>query len=970
MICAAGSATAQDEYVLFESGQVRPIAVSPDGFWMFVCNTPDNHLEVYALSSTDIVHVTSIPVGMEPVAVAVRNDGEVWVVNHLSDSVTVIDIAARPMRVVRTLHVGDEPRDIVFAGPSGDTAFITTAHRGQNTPWPDGDFTTEGVGRADVWVFDATNLGASMGGDALTVINLFGDRPRALAASPDGSRVYAAVFRSGNRTVAVGEELVCDGTGSCEAPAGSGNFYPDGRPDPEVTRVNGAATENRETGLIVSFDAVSGEWRDELNRDWSTAVRFSLPDLDVFEIDANAAVPTELGSVAGVGTILFNMIVNPATGDVYVSNTDANNRVRFEGVGAYVTDPLIGAKSSGEPASVRGNLAKSRITVLDTSADNVVTPATEFNVVPQHLNFHIPYGADPVPLGVKEKSLATPVQMAISGDGDTLYVAALGSNGVGVYDTTELENGTFVPDAANIIPVPGGPSGLLLDETLNRLYVTSRTTGKTYVYAVPGHNLLQILQMHNPEPPEVTVGRKFLYDATLTSSNGEASCSSCHIFGDMDDLSWDLGDPDIVCVGSSCDNPNPKPNTDPNQAPNLGALPNPQPFDALKGPMTTQSLRGMRNAGPLHWRGDRTGPSCAVIDELKDPACENESFNAFNVAFPGLVGRDEGELDPADMQAFTDFALELTYPPNPIRNLDNSLTPSQQAGATLYSNPARLTDIVATCNGCHVLDRSKGFFGTSGGTTFESEAMEFKVPHLRNAYQKVGMFGQQPSDFFPDLPGTFLGDQVRGTGYLHDGSVATLFNFLSAAAFDQQPPGVSNAEQFDLQAFIMAFDSDLAPIVGQQVTLTDASGQDVLDRIALMDQRCITQFPGTSEFECALIIKGIIAGERRGFVGRGGDYVSDRDVAWVLQDLITAGTTPNQPLTFTAVPPGTGRRMGINRDLDFLLDGDDQLPDVPLECNVSASTPAQTATHLFFLIVLALIARRLVVGRPRGIALR
>ena len=35
-----------------------------------------------------------------------------------------------------------------------------------------------------------------------------------------------------------------------------------------------------------------------------------------------------------------------------------------------------------------------------------------------------------------------------------------------------------------------------------------------------------------------------LYDANLTSSNGEASCSSCHIFGDMDDLGWDLGNPD------------------------------------------------------------------------------------------------------------------------------------------------------------------------------------------------------------------------------------------------------------------------------------------------------------------------------------------------------------------------------------------------------------------------------------------
>jgi hypothetical protein len=29
------------------------------------------------------------------------------------------------------------------------------------------------------------------------------------------------------------------------------------------------------------------------------------------------------------------------------------------------------------------------------------------------------------------------------------------------------------------------------------------------------------------------------------------------------------------------------------------------------------------------------------------------------------------------------------------------------------------------------------------------------------------------------------------------------------------------------------------------------------------------------------------------------------------------------PLTFTAVPPGSGRRIGIDRDLDGVLDGDE-----------------------------------------------
>ena len=67
------------------------------------------------------------------------------------------------------------------------------------------------------------------------------------------------------------------------------------------------------------------------------------------------------------------------------------------------------------------------------------------------------------------------MEMAITGDGNTLYVAAFGSSKIGVLDTQELEDNTFVPDAATHIEVSGGgPSGLLLDELRNQLYVTTR----------------------------------------------------------------------------------------------------------------------------------------------------------------------------------------------------------------------------------------------------------------------------------------------------------------------------------------------------------------------------------------------------------------------------------------------------------------------------------------------------------------
>src|SRR5512134_1745787 len=79
----------QSRYTLFESGHVRPMALSPDGARLYVVNTPNNCLEVFATDDA-LTPVATIPVGLEPVAVAAPTNDEVWVVNHLSDSVSVI----------------------------------------------------------------------------------------------------------------------------------------------------------------------------------------------------------------------------------------------------------------------------------------------------------------------------------------------------------------------------------------------------------------------------------------------------------------------------------------------------------------------------------------------------------------------------------------------------------------------------------------------------------------------------------------------------------------------------------------------------------------------------------------------------------------------------------------------------------------------------------------------------------------
>jgi DNA-binding beta-propeller fold protein YncE len=881
-------------YTLFESGQVRPLALSPDRSRLFAANTPDGRLEVFDVDPHGLSHRASIPVGLEPVAVAARTDSEVWVVNHLSDSISIVNVSRHePNRVVRTLLVGDEPRDIVFAGPQKRRAFITTAHRGQNSPI-NPQLTTPGIGRADVWVFDALNTGTSLGGSPLTIITLFSDTPRALAASPDGSRVYAAALASGNRTTTVHDLFVPDGG---EAAGGI--------PSPNT---NHAGVPHFETGLIVKFNGT--HWVDELGRAWDDNVKFNLPDKDVFVINAQGNVPKQIsgpaGFFTGVGTVLYNMVVNPANGKVYVTNTEARNNLRFSGSGNFAH------------TTVQGRFAENRITVLSPQGHTVAA---------RHLNPHIDFGncCQELPNEENSLSLALPQGMAITSSGNTLYVAAMGSDKIAAFKTSELEQNTFTPASIPKIPVSGGgPTGLVLDEARDRIYVMTRFDNSISIIDTKSRVEIGHVAMFNPEPATVKAGRRFLYDAALSSSRGDSSCASCHVSGDTDHLAWDLGDPDGDVIAA----PGPF---------RVISDPNTIDFHPMKGPMVTQSLRGLDNHGAMHWRGDRSGgfnePSAQPNEGSFD---EREAFRQFNEAFVALLGRSS-QIAPGDMQAFTDFALQITYPPNPIRALDNSLTPDQQTGRDLYFNKPATTGL--TCNFCHVLDPSgnagfgvarPGFFGTDGSFVGGEFPQTLKIPHFRNLYQKVGMFGL-PREILinPDFSGAHTGDQIRGFGYTHAGTIESVFQFISALGFVQDDEIFPNPDGFarndagilerrQVESFLMAYDSNLAPIVGQQATLRLDNALVTLARIALMIDRA-------ERGECDLVVHGRVLGDMRGYLYQDGHFIRDRADRPPLPESVLRllALVPGQELTFTCVPRGSGVRMGIDRDLDGVLDGDE-----------------------------------------------
>lgn len=131
----------------------------------------------------------------------------------------------------------------------------------------------------------------------------------------------------------------------------------------------------------------------------------------------------------------------------------------------------------------------------------------------------------------------------------------------------------------------------------------------------------------------------------------------------------------------------------------------------------------------------------------------------------------------------------------------------------------------------------------------------------------------------------------------------------------------------------MEFDTDLAPIVGQQVTLDATNGASANPRIDLLLQRASTPFEsfilGGTVTECDVVVKGVVDGEARGWVRLSDGSFKDDLGAASTEAEVRALAVHEGPLTYTCVPPGSGVRMGIDRDGDDVPDGVDNCPTKP-----------------------------------------
>lgn len=888
-LATASTTAAQGSFINWESPHVHPLEITPDGSRLLAVNTPDDRLEIFDATGDELLLLRPIPVGIDPVSVRARTAVEVWVVNHLSDTVSVIDLRTGTVRA--TLQTSNEPCDVVFAG-TPQRAFVSCSQA------------------SEILVFDPLDLSASP-----AVIPVDVREPRALAVSPDGNSVYAAVFESGN-----GSTLLAGGdtfAGEYPPAAVDSPLGPYGGVNPPPNDgagfnppLNPANDPPHEMGLIVRKNAV-GAWLDDNGGDWTDMVTgplaaesgrlqgWDLPDRDLVVVDA-ASLSTSY--VTGLMNLNMAVSVNPATSEVTVVGTDATNEIRFE-------------------TNLNGTFIRTRVALVDVPGSSVSRV---------DLNPHLSYTVSTISQTFRNRSIGTPRAVAWRSAGDTAFVAGMGSNNLILIDATGARTGL-----APTIEVGEGPTGLALDEPRDRIYVLNKFESSVSVVDLTTELELSRAPMYDPSPTAIKVGRKHLYDTHETSGLGHISCASCHVDGRTDGLAWDLGNPagDMKSVAGQ----------------NLGAgnplLPGPESFfdfHPMKGPMLTQTLQDIIGKEPLHWRGDKNG------------------LEEFNGAFIGLQG-DDANLSPAEMQEFEDFVATLYFPPNPFREFDNSLRtdlplPGQfttgkfgpagqplpngdaQAGLDMFLPPNTMDGQLA-CATCHTTPVGIGTDYTWDGNVWienpvgpdnehhhmlhrrNGQGQTIKVPHLRNLYERVGFDTTQLSN-------------RAGFGFINDGAMDSLARFMNISNFEFQ----SDQETADMVAFLLSFSgSDLpagsetdllhAPgtasqdthaAVGHQVTvdavLTQAEVDRIIEMITLANSGAI-----------GLVARGRLDGEDRGFTYlTAGTWQSDVAAETHTTTQLTAMPGASGNLTVTAVPFGTQIRMGIDRDEDGFLDGDER----------------------------------------------
>ena len=262
-----------------ESKQGHPLLLSPHSdpiayhaAHVFVVNTQSDTLDIIDAKLNKIV--SRIATGIDPVSVAIRPDGkEIWVSNHLSDSISVIDnnsksstyhsivATIQDMDLEKKATRFDEPVGIAFA--SNKKAYVALSSNNE------------------IAVIDVKTRRVAKR------IKITAQEPRAIKVKND--KLYVIPFESNNRT-----------------------------------QLSGGVGKPHD-GDLVTFDARKlASAFDSVGFTVDVIKHPEVPDKDLFIFDTINEKP--LRTFKSLGTNLFGLDVTNS-GEVFIAQTDAQNHV-------------------------------------------------------------------------------------------------------------------------------------------------------------------------------------------------------------------------------------------------------------------------------------------------------------------------------------------------------------------------------------------------------------------------------------------------------------------------------------------------------------------------------------------------------------------------------------------------------------------------------------------------------------------
>ena len=293
----------------FMSPHSHPIVIHKN--LVFVTNTPAATVDVFDTQSYKLL--TRVHVGIEPVGLAFRPDGqELWVANHVSDSISVIDThfdSPTYLNVVETIQSFDktsrstrfdEPVGIAFA--NNQKAYVTLSSENK-------------VAVIDVKQRQVTNF-----------LSIPAQDPRSIIVR--GNRLYVMPFESHNQTQLSG------------------------------------GTKEQIDNLLITFDAVDHSITNNnvlsLGHVVDIVKHPRVPDRDLFIFDTET--DKLISTAQTLGTLLYGLAVD-SQGTVYIAQTDARNDVNGR----------AGTKKHGL-AELENRAFLNRITKLPIHEETVQSP--------------------------------------------------------------------------------------------------------------------------------------------------------------------------------------------------------------------------------------------------------------------------------------------------------------------------------------------------------------------------------------------------------------------------------------------------------------------------------------------------------------------------------------------------------------------------------------------------------------------